>query len=157
MRVLVVNGPNLNLLGRREPEVYGTETLADIEARVRALADELGVEIEFFESNHEGAILDVLHGAIGRCHGVVLNPGALTHTSIALYDALRACSLPTVEVHLSNLASREPWRMRSYTARASVGVVMGFGGESYALGLRALVAHLRRASQGSAARGAGVP
>jgi 3-dehydroquinate dehydratase-2 len=155
MRVLVVNGPNLNLLGRREPEVYGTDTLADIEARLRTVAAELGVELEFFQSNHEGALLDVLHGAIGRCHGVVLNPGAFSHTSIALYDALLACALPTVEVHLSNLASREPFRGRSWPARAALGVIMGFGAESYVLGVRAIVAHLRRASQRSAPRGAG--
>jgi 3-dehydroquinate dehydratase-2 len=152
MRILVIHGPNLNLLGSREPGVYGTDTLEQIEGRLRGLAAELGVDVEFFQSNHEGALLDVLHGAIGRCHGVILNPGAFTHTSIALHDALLACALPTVEVHLSNLATREPFRGISWPARAALGVIMGFGGDSYELGLRAVVGHLRRERSGAHGR-----
>ncbi len=141
-RILVLNGPNLNLLGRREPEVYGRESLGDIEAQLRRVATELGVEIDFVQSNHEGELLDALHKAPGRHDGILLNPGALTHTSVALYDALLGIGLPAVEVHLSNLARRESFRRRSWTARAAVGSVMGFGPRSYEWGLRALVTEL---------------
>ena len=143
MRLLVLNGPNLNLLGSREPDLYGSATLADIEARLRRAAERLGVAVEFVQSNHEGALLDALHGAVGRFDGVLINPGALTHTSLALYDGLRGVGLPAVEVHLSNPASREPYRRRSWTARAAVGTVAGFGPASYELGLEALVGHLK--------------
>lgn len=144
-RILVLNGPNLNLLGRRESEHYGRTTWADIEIRLRHVAAELGVEIDVVQSNHEGALLDALHAAPGRHDGILLNPGALTHTSIALYDGLLASGVPAVEVHLSNLARREGFRRRSWTARAAVGTVMGFGGRSYEWGLRALVAALEPA------------
>ncbi len=116
-RILVLNGPNLNLLGSREPGVYGETTLAEIESRLRQVAKEVHVEVEFVQSNHEGEILDTIHGAVGRFQGVLLNPGALTHTSIAIYDALLGTGLPAVEVHLSNLARREDFRRHSWTAR----------------------------------------
>jgi 3-dehydroquinate dehydratase-2 len=145
-RILVLNGPNLNLLGTREPELYGTTTLAEIEAQVRNVARELGIEVEFAQSNHEGALLDALHAARGRFQGVLMNPGALTHTSLALGDGLVAAGLPAVEVHLTNPAARERIRHRSMTARGAVGTVAGFGARSYEWGLRALVAHLRGAA-----------
>jgi 3-dehydroquinate dehydratase-2 len=143
-RILVLNGPNLNLLGRRETEHYGRTTWAEVEARLRRVAAELGVEIEVVQSNHEGALLDALHAAPGRHDGILLNPGALTHTSIALYDGLLGVGLPAVEVHLSNLARREGYRRRSWTARAALGTVTGFGARSYEWGLRALVAALEK-------------
>jgi 3-dehydroquinate dehydratase-2 len=142
-RILVLNGPNLNLLGSREPVVYGRTSLAELEARLTQVAAELGVELECVQSNHEGALLDALHAARGRCAGVLINPGALTHTSLALYDGLAGVGLPAVEVHLSNPAAREESRRHSWTARAAVGSVAGFGPRSYEWGLRALVAHLR--------------
>jgi 3-dehydroquinate dehydratase-2 len=142
MRILVLDGPNLNLLGQREPDVYGTATLAEIEAGVRRTAETLGVTVEFAQSNHEGALIDALHASVGRFEGVLINPGALTHTSLALFDALLAIGLPAVEVHLSNLWRREDFRRESRTGAATVGVVMGFGAASYEWGLRALVAHL---------------
>jgi 3-dehydroquinate dehydratase II len=139
MRILVVNGPNLNLLGTREPHVYGTTTLSEIESALEKVAADLGVQADFFQSNHEGALIDAIQGAVGRYQGILLNPGAYTHTSLALRDCLSAVSLPVVEVHLSNLHRREPFRRRSFTAEAVVGVVQGFGPLSYDLGLRALV------------------
>jgi 3-dehydroquinate dehydratase-2 len=143
-RVLVLNGPNLNLLGSREPEIYGAATLAEIESDLRKVAAELGIEVEFVQSNHEGALLDALHAAVGRCHGVLINPGGLTHTSIALYDGLLATGLPAVEVHLSNLSQRERFRRHSWTARAAIGCIMGFGAASYEWGLRALARELSK-------------
>ncbi len=151
MRILVVNGPNLNLLGAREPEVYGTTTLADIEGRLERLAQDLGVQADFFQSNHEGGLIDALQGAVGRYHGILLNPGAYTHTSLALRDCLAGVGLPAVEVHLSNLHRRESFRRRSLTAAAVVGVVQGFGPLSYELGLRALVRILEGAGAAESA------
>ncbi len=142
MRVLVVHGPNLNLLGTREPGVYGAETLASIEERLRALAAELGVSLEFFQSNHEGALVDRIQAARGRADGILINPAAYTHTSVAIRDALLAVGLPFVEVHLSNVHAREPFRHRSLLSDRALGVVMGFGAESYLLGLRGLAIHL---------------
>ncbi|GAB6062613.1 type II 3-dehydroquinate dehydratase [Deferrisoma palaeochoriense] len=144
MRVLVVHGPNLNLLGEREPGVYGAGTLEAVNARLGTLAAELGVELEFFQSNHEGALVDRIQEARGRAAGILINPAAYTHTSVAIRDALLAVGLPFVEVHLSNVHAREPFRHRSLLADRAVGVVMGFGAESYLMGLRGLVAHLRR-------------
>ena len=142
MRIGVVHGPNLNLLGTREPEVYGRATVDDVNAAVGALAAELGVEVEFFQSNHEGALVDHVQEAAGRVRGFVVNAGAYTHTSIALRDALAGVARPYVEVHLSNVFARERFRHRSYLAPGAVGVVSGFGAESYRLGLRGLVEYL---------------
>ena len=151
MRILVVNGPNLNLLGTREPEIYGTLTLADLERRLEQTASELEIQLDFFQSNHEGGLIDAIQGAVGRYQGVLLNPGAFTHTSLALRDCLLGVGLPAVEVHLSNLHRREPFRQQSYTAAAAVGVIQGFGPLSYELGLRALVHHLTGAGSAASA------
>lgn len=145
MRVLVLNGPNLNLLGSREPSTYGVDTLASIEESLRSLAGELGVELEFVQSNSEGALVDAVQGARGRFDAVLANPAAYTHTSIALRDAFLAVGLPFVEVHLSNVHAREAFRRTSLLADAALGTVAGFGAESYRLGLRGLVAALGRA------------
>ena len=144
MRVAVVHGPNLRLLGRREPEVYGTTTLREIDEALESTAAELDVEIESFQSNHEGEILDFLEEAADRVDGFVVNAGALTHTSIALRDGLVGVGLPFVEVHLSNTAAREPFRQHSHLSPVATGVVYGLGPDSYLVGLRGLVALLRR-------------
>lgn len=142
MRIAVLHGPNLRLLGRREPDVYGVETLEEIDGRIRALADELGVEVEIHQSNHEGDLLDLIEAVSARAQGFVVNAAALTHTSVGLRDALVGVGLPFVEVHLSNTAAREGFRHDSYLAPVAHGVVYGFGGESYLLGFRGLMAHL---------------
>ena len=142
MRIAVVHGPNLRLLGRREPEVYGTATLDDVDRALGEVAAELGVELESVRSNHEGQLLDFIDDVSGRVDGFLVNPGALTHTSIALRDALVGVARPFVEVHLSNTQAREDFRRRSYLADAAAGVVYGFGVHSYVLGLRGLVARL---------------
>jgi 3-dehydroquinate dehydratase II len=144
VRVLVLHGPNLNLLGTREPDAYGTETLADIERSLTALAAELGAEIESRQSNHEGSLVDAIQEARGVFDGIVINPGAYTHTSLAIRDAISAVGLPCVEVHLSNIFAREAFRRRSRIAPVCVGSVTGFRGTSYALGLRALIDYLDR-------------
>ena len=144
MRIAVVHGPNLNLLGVREPEVYGTATLGDVNRALAGLADELGAVVEHFQSNSQGAILDFLAEARDRVEGVVVNPAGLGHTSVALLDGLLSTGKPFVEVHLSNPASRERFRRHSYLTPAAVGVVAGFGMDSYLAALRCLVNHLRR-------------
>jgi 3-dehydroquinate dehydratase-2 len=141
-RILVVHGPNLNALGTREPELYGHDSLNDIDRQLQRLAPELDCEVECLQSNHEGAIIDALYQARGRSHGVLLNPGGLTHTSIALGDAVRGAGLPVVEVHLSNPHAREPFRHQSFVSGGALGVVQGFGAASYMVALRALAGHL---------------
>ena len=143
MHIAVVNGPNLNLLGVREPERYGTSTLAGIEARVRERARVLGVEIAWVQSNHEGALVEAVQGLRGRADGALINAAAYTHTSLAIRDALLAVGVPFVEVHLSNVWAREEERRRSLLADLAVGVVAGFGAESYLLALDGMVAWLR--------------
>jgi 3-dehydroquinate dehydratase-2 len=143
MRVAVIHGPNLRLLGRREPHIYGSSTLEAIDGELEELAAELGVEVESFQSNHEGEILDFLQEVAERVQGILVNPGGLTHTSVCLRDGIAGIGLPTVEVHLSNPASREPFRHASLVAPVALGTVAGFGKNSYLIGLRGLVAHLR--------------
>ena len=149
MRIAVLHGPNLNLLGTREPEVYGRETLAGIDERIRALAAELGIEVETYQSNVEGALIDRIHELAGRVDGFLINAGAYTHTSIALLDALVGVGRPFVEVHLSNIHGREAFRRRSLLAPRAAGIVMGFGGDSYLLGLRGLTLRLRADARGT--------
>lgn len=144
MKIAVVHGPNLNLLGTREPEVYGRATLADVNAAVAELAAELGVEVTSFQSNHEGGLIDHVHASAAGVDGFMVNAGAYTHTSIALADALAGVARPYVEVHLSNVFAREPFRHRSWLAAGAVGVISGFGVDSYRLGLRALVENIRK-------------
>jgi len=134
--VYVLNGPNLNLLGQRQPEVYGRETLADVEAACGRLAGELGLEIRFRQSNHEGVLIDWIHEARGEASGIVINPGAFTHTSIAILDALNAFDGPVLEVHISNVHKRESFRHHSYVSLRAEGVIAGFGTEGYLLALR---------------------
>jgi len=141
-RILVIHGPNLNLLGRREPDVYGTQTLADIDASLEAAAKELGVEVDCFQSNHEGVLIDRIHEAMGDAAGIVINPGGLTHTSVALADALRSVDLPVVEVHLSNVHAREEFRRVSYVSPIAQGVICGLGADGYRFALEALALHL---------------
>ncbi len=143
LRVLVLHGPNLNLLGTREPEIYGRATLDDVQRQLEAAGKELGVELEFFQSNHEGALVDRIQEAASWADGLLLNPAGLTHTSVVLRDALTGVGLPVVEVHLSNVHAREPFRHTSLVSPVAVGVVQGFGPESYRLGLEGLVAQLR--------------
>ena len=137
-RVLVVNGPNLNLLGKREPHIYGTRSLEDLQQVVRDRAAKLDLEVSFFQSNHEGEIIDFLQKEAPRSAGILINPGALSHYSLALYDCLQALALPVVEVHLSNIHAREEFRSRSVTARAARGVITGLGFVGYELALEYL-------------------
>jgi 3-dehydroquinate dehydratase II len=141
--ILVLQGPNLNLLGKREPDVYGVMTLESIQSLLEADAQQLHVKVTTFQSNHEGALIDAIHEAIALHQGILINPGAYTHTSVAIRDAIAGVALPTVEVHLSNIYRREEFRHHSYIAPVAIGQISGFGAESYRLGLRALVQHLR--------------
>ena len=144
-RVLVLHGPNLNMLGLREPEIYGRTTLAAIDAGLVALGRELGIAVETFQSNHEGELVSKIQEARGRCAALIINAGAYTHTSVALLDAILAAGLPVIEVHLSNLYKREPFRHHLYIARAAVGQICGFGADSYLLGLRAALGVIKKA------------
>ncbi|HEY8523440.1 MAG TPA: type II 3-dehydroquinate dehydratase [Acidimicrobiales bacterium] len=146
--VLLLSGPNLNLLGQREPAVYGTATLDDHVAAARAAADAAGLDVEHLQSNHEGELIDAIHGARGRCAAIVINPGAFTHYAWGLHDALAAFEGPVVEVHLSNPNAREPWRHTSVVAPVATGTVAGFGGHGYVLAIEAV---RRLLDQGSTA------
>ena len=153
-KIQVVHGPNLNLLGTREPHIYGTTTLAEIDAELARRAAERGAEIRSFQSNSEGALIDAIQAAKGWADAIVLNGGALTHTSYALRDAIEAVALPTIEVHLSNIHAREEFRARSITAAKCVGLISGFGAQSYYLGLDAALARVEatRRSHGKAGK-----
>ena len=140
--ILVLNGPNLNLLGTRQPEVYGSTTLADVEAMCADKAKALGIEIDFRQSNHEGTLVDWIHEAKGKHDGILINAGAYTHTSIALHDAIASVELPVAEVHISNIHKREEFRHLSYISKVSVGMICGFGTYGYLMGIDALVNHL---------------
>jgi 3-dehydroquinate dehydratase-2 len=142
--ILILHGPNLNLLGQREPGVYGTATLSDINALLEQEANRLQVKLTALQSNHEGVLIDAIHAAIDQQDGIVINPGAYTHTSVALRDAIAAVKVPTVEVHLSNVYQREPFRHHSYIAPVAIGQISGFGVHSYLLGLAAIVHHLQQ-------------
>ncbi len=143
-KILLLNGPNLNLLGEREPAIYGTATLEQVAARAATLAQSLGLELRHLQSNHEGALIDALHDARAWASGVILNAGAYTHTSIALRDAIQAVQLPVIEVHLSNIHAREPFRHTSLIAPVCVGQITGFGAESYLLAVQAMAFLLQR-------------
>lgn len=139
----MLHGPNLNMLGKREPEVYGRQTLEDINNALHALSKDLGVSVSCYQSNHEGDLVDAIQAAVDKYQGLLINPGAYTHTSVAIRDAIAAVALPTVEVHLSNIHKREAFRHHSYIAPVAIGQICGFGVNSYDLGLRALVSYLR--------------
>jgi 3-dehydroquinate dehydratase II len=139
MKILIINGPNLNLLGKREPDIYGTFTLDEINKHVTALAAELGVDVSFFQSNHEGELVQKIQDAMGVFQAIVMNPGAYTHTSVALRDAIASTGIPVVETHISNIYRREEFRKHSYISGVAIGQITGFGPDSYLLALRAAV------------------
>jgi 3-dehydroquinate dehydratase-2 len=143
MHILIIHGPNLNMLGRREPDIYGTFTLEDINGRLAALAKELGTDISFFQSNHEGELVQKIQDAMGIYDAIVINPGAYTHTSVALRDAIASTGIPTIEAHISNIYRREEFRKHSYISGVAVGQITGFGPDSYLLALRAAVAQVK--------------
>ncbi len=138
-KVLIVNGPNLNMLGRREPTIYGSDSLAEVERQLTSIAPELGVELQFFQSNHEGAIIDAIHSTFGEFAGIVINPGAFTHYSYAIRDALAAVKVPFIEIHISNVHARETFRHASVLAALAVGQISGLGIYGYELALRGLL------------------
>ncbi len=144
LSVLVLHGPNLNLLGQREPGIYGSQTLSDINRLLEVEGQKLAVNIKAIQSNHEGVLVDNIHAALGQHQGILINAGAYTHTSVAIRDALAGVNLPTVEVHLSNIYRREEFRHHSYIAPIAIGQISGFGVQSYLLGLQALEYHLRQ-------------
>jgi len=146
MKILVINGPNLNMLGQREPDVYGTCSLEEIETTMRSLADSENIELEFFQSNHEGEIVTRIQQAEQQYQALIINPAAFTHTSIAIRDALASVTVPAIEVHISNIHAREPFRQVSYTAPMAAGVITGFGKDSYVLGLRAAISLVKAAA-----------
>jgi len=146
LKLLVLHGPNLNLFGRREPHIYGTTTLAEIDARLHALATELGAELEIVQSNHEGALIDKLHERIDSVQGALVNPAGLTQHGVPLHDAIKAMPFPVIEVHMSNIAAREPWRTHSIISPAVKGTVQGLGWRSYTAGLRVLAEMAREAA-----------
>ena len=139
MKFLILHGPNLNLFGRREPHIYGTTTLAEINAKLQALAAELGVELEILQSNHEGTLIDKLHERIYTVQGALLNPAGLTQHGVPLHDAIKAMPFPVLEIHMSNIAAREPWRSHSIISPAVKATIQGLGWRSYTMGLRAVV------------------
>lgn len=143
-KILVLNGPNLNLLGTRQPEIYGSTRLDDIEAACRAFAEGRGLDLGFFQTNHEGDLIEAIHAARDTRDGIVLNAGGYTHTSVALMDAISSVGLPLIEVHLSNIHAREPFRHKSYVTPVALGMICGFGLDSYILALDALSRHLDR-------------
>lgn len=147
LNILVLHGPNLNLLGRREPGIYGAVTLAEINSRLEQEGEQLSCTIFALQSNHEGILVDAIHDAPGKYQGILINAGAYTHTSIAIRDALAGVAIPTVEVHLSNIYQREAFRHHSFIAPIAVGQISGFGADSYYLGLQALAHHLRKAEK----------
>lgn len=147
LNILVLHGPNLNLLGRREPGIYGAVTLAEINSRLEQEGEQLSCTIFALQSNHEGILVDAIHDALGKYQGILINAGAYTHTSIAIRDALAGVAIPTVEVHLSNIYQREAFRHHSFIAPIAVGQISGFGADSYYLGLQALAHHLRKAQK----------
>ena len=144
MDLLVINGPNLNLVGQREPSIYGSQTLEDIKEDLLTLSGELDVKLEFFQSNSEGELIDCIHHSVGSIDGILINAGAYTHTSIAIRDALLGVAIPYVEVHLSNIYSREEFRHKSFLSDKALGLVCGFGSNSYQLALQGIVSYLKR-------------
>ena len=147
MRILVLHGPNLNLLGRREPQIYGKETLADINARLEALAKELGAELVIVQSNHEGVLIDALQANMDKADGAIINPAGITHYGVPLHDAIAAMPFPVIEVHLSNIAKREEWRHRSMVAPVAAGTIQGLGWRSYTAALRVVIEIARDAKK----------
>ena len=145
MRILVIHGPNINMLGWREPDIYGSTTLEEVNSLIEDEAKSLGLDVRFFQSNIEGEIVTEIQGALGNEHGIIINPAAYTHTSVAIRDAIAAVGLPTIEVHLSNVFKREPFRHMSHVSPVALGVITGLGVEGYILAVRGLAKHLSRA------------
>ncbi len=143
MKILIIHGPNLNMLGKREPDIYGSTTLGDINKQIEKEAKSLKLKVEYFQSNSEGEIVTKIQNSLSSIDGIVINPAAYTHTSVAIRDAILSTNIPTVEVHISNIYKREKFRQHSYISAVAVGVISGFGTYSYILGLRAILSHLK--------------